>query len=119
MGTSLDIKIKRANKVYHAGVSGGAGDASAAGGGAQARAVALGPQSRCGRALRTGQVGFGPGSLLMQSSAPKPVVTSGVATLERPAETRAVVTPASVCTQSGAVPGHAESKAGPNRETSR
>lgn len=23
MGTTLDIKIKRANKVYHAGVSGG------------------------------------------------------------------------------------------------
>lgn len=27
MGTSLDIKIKRANKVYHAGVSGVAGPA--------------------------------------------------------------------------------------------
>lgn len=93
MGTSLDIKIKRANKVYHAGVSGGAGGASGAGGGAQARAVALGPRSRCGRALRTGQVGFGPGSLLMQTSAPKPAVTSGVATLERPAETRAIVIP--------------------------
>ena len=25
MGTTLDIKIKRANKVYHAGVSGGVG----------------------------------------------------------------------------------------------
>lgn len=46
MGTSLDIKIKRANKVYHAGVSGGATPqscamtAGASAGGRAGRAVA-------------------------------------------------------------------------------
>lgn len=62
MGTSLDIKIKRANKVYHAGVSGGATPQSCAmtaGAGGQGElSLLMGLQKVCFRPLSVPQSGF-------------------------------------------------------------